>query len=188
MPNHITNIVTISNGSIQDILKIVDSSGDTEGSKFDFNRIIPMPQALIDTPSTHYPDSMAKEKAAQEALVKANIEQYGYATWYEFASDKWGTKWNAYDIEVQDDAIQFDTAWAMPDPIFVALSKLLPERTITVKYADEDIGSNCGIVSYNNGEVVSFTDMSEAPEEVARSFACEIKYNNADEWKTWEDD
>ena len=40
-------------------------------------------------------------------------------------------------------ALFFSTAWSTPEPIFLALSSLLPEMYIVVRYADEDIGSNC---------------------------------------------
>jgi hypothetical protein len=182
MPNHITNIVTISGATIQDILAITDTTNGDEGSKFDFNTIIPMPESVRNTVSGSHLSQDEKDRQAE------NVKQYGYATWYDFANAEWGTKWNAYDVDVDliNDCIGFDTAWAMPDPIFTKLSTMLPHATITVKFADEDIGHNCGIVVYHDGNS-EYTDMAGDSHE-ARSFACEVKYGNADEWKQWEEE
>ena len=47
--------------------------------------------------------------------------------------------------------IHFETAWCTPVGIWNTLCTLLPEGvTVNVKYADEDIGCNCGEFSFNN--------------------------------------
>lgn len=84
-----------------------------------------------------------------------NEKKYGYESWYGWACDNWGTKWNAYSSIVGDNSIQFQTAWSCPFPIISKLAKLFPDVTITVKFADEDCGSNCGEfdIFYENGEL-----------------------------------
>jgi len=190
MPNHITNQITVYGAtSIQDIMKVVGSVDDDGNEMFDFNKIIPMPEELHNTPSVSYPKGDPRQ-AEQAALIAKNVELYGYPTWYEFANAEWGTKWNAYEFENNGDTIVFHTAWTMPDPIFVKLSTMFPDTTITVQYADEDIGYNCGVRKYKNGECVIDIDMSvnAVGEKLGNSFACEIKYGDANEWRTWEED
>jgi hypothetical protein len=169
MPNHVTNKVYIENGDIMQILAIVAS----EGSEFDFNKIIPMPESLSGTTSCSSSTDDDKKRHAE------NILMYGHADWYSWSIENWGTKWNAYSVWVDEDdeCITFDTAWSTPHPIFAALSRLLPDATIIVKFADEDIGYNCGVLAYRNG-VEDFIDMAGRDEESTR-FACLIKYDDA---------
>lgn len=182
MPNHITNIITIEGASIKDILAIVDTSSKGDhGSQFDFNAIVPMPEELHNTISGSY----GEDDPRQEALIlqqKQNVEKYGYPTWYEFALAKWGTKWNAYDITVTDDSIQFDTAWSTPEPIICELSKLIPQAIITVEFADEDWGHNCGIYEYSNGDLTYDEDMSSGMvgKEKSLTFVSRVKYGDPD--------
>jgi hypothetical protein len=77
---------------------------------------IPCPQDLIDTVS----GSMGEDRrAAHEAQQAANVEKYGYTTWYEHNINEWGTKW---DVQSDNVAIEdantltasFDSAWSPP--------------------------------------------------------------------------
>lgn len=83
----------------------------------------------------------------------------GYADWYDWTCSNWGTKWNAYSFDPKRNfrageylGVYFQTAWATPSSVIVALSKKFPEEVITVMYADEDTGHNLGIYSVKNGE------------------------------------
>ena len=97
-----------------------------------------------------------------------NIKRYGKRDWYDWSIENWGTKWNACATVVDSDAIEFQTAWSTPIPVFVELSKRLKDITITVDYADEDIGSNCGTLEILNGAVSRYEP--DNPEK----FACDI--------------
>ena len=114
-----------------------------------------------------------KKKELAEALenyIKGffNLKRYGETDWYEWSIKHWGTKWNGYETVVDCGVIQFQTAWSTPVPVFVELSKRLKDKVITVHYADEDIGSNCGTLEILNGEV------SEFEPENPREFACNL--------------
>lgn len=129
-----------------------------------------------------------KHKDTIEAIK--NIVKYGYPSWYGWSVDHWGTKWNAYDIVKQDDGthIQFQTAWATPEPVINALSKMFPENTFHMDYADEDIGSNCGKYAYKNGELIEGW-MPDSGSEEARQFACEVHgYDYEEEFAEEEED
>ena len=100
--------------------------------------------------------------------------------WGRFA---WGTKWNAYSqqIDLEQGLLKFDTAWSCPELVFVALSKLHPEAVIEVKFADEDIGSNCGTITFSGGNVTEkdcagqWDAMSSADQEKWKAFAYAVK-------------
>ncbi len=82
-----------------------------------------------------------------------NMINYGATTWYDWSIKNWGTKWNSYDSWKGDDkGFQFSTAWSAPHPVIEALAKRYPDVFITHEWADEDIGQNCGMREYENGE------------------------------------
>lgn len=83
-----------------------------------------------------------------------NILTYGATTWYGWRLDNWGTKWEASGQErVNENTIRFQTAWSTPAPLIKTLSELFPDVKITMNYADEDIGSNTGVITAKNGKV-----------------------------------
>jgi hypothetical protein len=72
-----------------------------------------------------------------------NIKKYGHPTWYEWANDNWGTKWNPSSAELTEESdtsitYEFDTAWSAPEPIFTALAKKFPKVEIVIKSSYED--------------------------------------------------
>ena len=109
-----------------------------------------------------------------------NIIEYGCDTWYDWSCKYWGTKWNssgAYYID--ENNIEFETAWSCPYNIFKEISKKYNTR-VEVQYADEDIGSNCGTLVFENGKEVEY----ECGDE---EFACEVwGYDYEELKKEWE--
>ena len=107
MPNHVLNVVTF-NKKVDKIKAFVKGKG-----KFDFNKILPMPEALKgDTAPLRQKEGETKEQYGER--INDNIKQYGHSDWYEWSTHNWGTKWNAYDIDEEEDGFQFNTAWASP--------------------------------------------------------------------------
>lgn len=139
------------------------------------------------------------EKDFEEARTAImNIQLYGTKDWYEWAIQNWGTKWNAYSISVgeilpeMNDTntivdykceVQFDTAWSTPVPVLIQLSKMFPTLSFEIKFADEDIGNNCGIYTLVNGQEIS---LWEPTGNEAVKFAKEIKGWD-DEESEWQD-
>lgn len=81
-----------------------------------------------------------------------NYNKYGVATWYEWCSKNWGTKWNAYDIVIKDNTISFDTAWNSPKPILQALVERF-KLTCDIRAFDE--GYNFWFIQkYKDGELI----------------------------------
>jgi hypothetical protein len=160
MPNHITNVVSLS-GKGADVQKLLASVKSDE-SEFDFNLIVSMPDELRGTTAPTYiitEEAYArKERGITQKMSNTLKKKYGADNWYEWTRNNWGTKWNAYDVntyDVGDDTIYFNTAWATPVPILEALSKQHPNVLIHVKYADEDFGHNVGEYKYKMGVLVS---------------------------------
>jgi hypothetical protein len=82
-----------------------------------------------------------------------NLLNYGATTWYDWCIKNWGTKWNSYDTwKSEENGFQFSTAWSAPHPVIEALARKYPDVFITHEWADEDIGHNCGMREYENGE------------------------------------
>ena len=89
----------------------------------------------------------------QEARISIdNEKKYGYANWYDWSCNKWGTKWNAsntimlieYDSPLVDApypiAIAFETAWSPPVPIIEELFIQYPLLTFTLEFKEEGVG------------------------------------------------
>lgn len=84
-------------------------------------------------------------------IVRAiqNYHECGFCYWFDWSTAHWGTKWNCYhqpDGGHAADATEFrfDTAWSHPRRMIETISEKLPTVTFHVRYADEDLGSNCG--------------------------------------------
>ena len=164
MPNHITNKLTVTGPESTGIIEACKS----EKSEFDFNKILPMPDELQNTTS---PCEQNDEF----------IAKYGYDNWYNWSIANWGTKWNCYDVHADSNFVEFDTAWCTPKPLFQALSTMYPEALLTIEYADEDIGYNCGVLTYQNGKLLEYIPKDignlDSKEESVR-WAMVVKYGS----------
>jgi hypothetical protein len=99
--------------------------------------------------------NLSPKDLEQGKMALENIEKYGHKDWYSWSIANWGTKWNAYSqFQIEENIISFETAWSTPFPLMEELSRMFPELTIEVTYADEDIGSNCGTYTFANGSLV----------------------------------
>jgi hypothetical protein len=68
-------------------------------------------------------------------------EKYGYDNWYEWRLRNWGTKWNAQEVNYEEEGglLQFDTAWSIPYPILAKVAQDNPEVNID-GYSEEETG------------------------------------------------
>ncbi|EII5214435.1 hypothetical protein NDU86_001557 [Salmonella enterica] len=178
MPNHVTNRLTITGGkqSLSELFgacfrkqkheipdywreKAANAELDSQERKewadriaeresqepydvFDFNRIIPTPAFIFNG----------------DSLAGGSREEATGRNWYKFNSDRWGTKWNAYDVSVVEReesklAFIFDTAWNIPQPIIVELVSWFPELTFFHEFYDEG-GWFFGDRTYQDGQLV----------------------------------
>lgn len=185
MPNHIANIITIneSDEKVQKFLEAVKS----EDSLFDFNKIIPRPEGLDiessssgesgmrfllgDKAALDLYDSERKEQAIRlGAKYLVNKALYGAKDWYDWNRWHWGTKWNAYEIEIDGNQIRFNTAWNAPDPIYQKLAEMFPDYNIEVVYADEDYGCNTGRYEILDGDYSLYCPDNNSEEAMSLYF------------------
>ena len=132
---------------------------------FDFEKIVPMPENIFRGP-----------------IGSQEREMYGENNWYDWSRKNWGTKWNSYDGGWYEEgtSIQFDTAWSTPEPIYRAIAKQFPNLDFEVKFADEDMGYNCGKFSHDS--LAGGLGIWE-PDRGNRSleFACKVWYDDTPE-------
>ena len=115
MPNWCNNTMTLEHS---DPAMIERAKAAFLDGKF-LNEFIPVPEDLhIVAGSVGAKGS--PEQNELELKEQANREKHGYATWYEFCVNEWGTKWDVGgdDGYVQDlnggIMLTFDSAWAPP--------------------------------------------------------------------------
>lgn len=148
MPNHVRTIVKINKLKKDDIdivLNLIASPRIEDRPTeyvIDFNKIIPEPET-----EDECPDEYKVNKSSSIELLKDKP----WFNWYEWHIDHWGTKWGAYNCytKIGKSYIKFvfSTAWSVAQPIIERLSLL--GFPLEVKYADEDWGSNCGVVTWS---------------------------------------
>ena len=132
MPNWCSNRVQVFGDDKE--IKAWKDLVESKESKFDFNKILPMPEELRDTKSP-------VDKPNPEL-----IEKYGYDEWYGWAVNNWGTKWSLHAdaIEVIDDddeiVYHFSTAWSPPQGIHQELQKKFPDLGISWFYDEPGMG------------------------------------------------
>ena len=107
MPNWCNNTVRISHEDPAKIAALAEAINRGDFCKF----VIPIPDELTDT--------TAPNRDNPEALIEAT----GYADWYDFCVNEWGTKWDIepYDtIQVEANSIYFgfDSAWSPPVGVY----------------------------------------------------------------------
>lgn len=150
MPNHVRNVLKFSKLSAKDkefILNQFTTEGEGKvyplNRYFDFDKIIAEPRK--------------KEECDPDCIVNKDShvmedKDRPWFDWYAWHNKYWGTKWNCYDgyIKVGTSTITFvfSTAWSTPYPIYEQLTRF-HSFPFEVRYADEDIGCNCGKLIYD---------------------------------------
>ena len=100
-------------------------------------------------------DSLYKSLKEMGTKYLENYKKYGYANWYNWCCDKWGTKWNSSGCRSNEEMIIFETAWEFPGRVISKLSEKYPDAIFKCRFADEGIKENSGIVDFKNGQVIS---------------------------------
>jgi hypothetical protein len=118
MPNWCSNGVTITHSDPAKIAALADAMAE---GKF-LNHIIPVPEDL------HITAGFLGDEAAQKELERKtaeNVEKHGFGNWYDFCTNRWGTKWDVDcdgTVQLDDDGhtihANFDSAWSPPCAVY----------------------------------------------------------------------
>lgn len=124
------------------------------------------------------------------ARALSNYAECGFLYWYDWCNENLGTKWGAYGQPHgwPQDATEFEfqTAWAHPIEMMKIISERIGNVRISVKYADEDTGSNCGRYTLVSGEVIdkdiapNFSEMTVAEKSKWTEFAFKLTHPDND--------
>lgn len=136
-------------------------------------RIIPIPDHEID---------MDQVELGLKYIY--NLQEHGAFTWYDWAQDKWGTKWNSYGYKQFEDqpipkcaqevsdkkkysrVIRFQTAWDPPFKVYTKFRDMLLDMVLNtnvtvgfdVFYADEDFGSKVGYIHFETDMIANYSE------------------------------
>lgn len=122
MPNWCNNHVTVEHDNPAKILGLLRAF--RQGRMFQY--IFPMPPDLLRDGAASFGGANADE---YDRIRQENQERHGYPSWYEFALDRWGTKWdvgNVNDVgswsrERLD--LSFESAWSPPIAVYSAMEE-----------------------------------------------------------------
>jgi hypothetical protein len=152
-----------------------------------FNEFIPVPEALKNPDASTYGGENA---AHYDSVRAANLEQYGYESWYEFNVANWGTKWdvggedaNFLRTEPTKAILNFDTAWSPPDEAFAKMLDL--GFRIKLYYWEPGMGF-CGIWDNGVDESYDYNDMDLEEMEKTLPEDLDSEFNivqNISEWQ-----
>jgi hypothetical protein len=90
-----------------------------------------------------------KENPEYEKFGQAKLqclEKTGFASWYEWNTHHWGTKWNACEGEIEHvlthegvSHMEFtlETAWSVPEPVWTKLAGIFPDVVFEIAAFDE---------------------------------------------------
>ena len=203
MPNHITNRLTII-GTEEQVKQVTEAiRGEREDQFIDFNKIAPIPKELENTQSPIRIISQKEYDKQEKRIVEGNLtndeknfglsrgltqklvdeyrKKFGHSDWYNWRIENWGTKWNAYEqVQIDENVIEFQTAWSTPFSLLVNLSELFSEVTFEVRFADEDFGYNVGEYTLLGG--VDLTNIPDGGSEEAYLMAMDIQYGTPEDY------
>jgi hypothetical protein len=153
MPNYCYNGLNIKTNTPKQFTKLIQGITNNSQQPLDFNRVIPVPEELM------------KTNAPNNDNPKEMIAKYGFADWYDFRCAKWGTKWNACDVDLQLNSpteltVSFNTAWSPPIPVIDKIAEMFPFASISLHYEEEGMGfygdylwEEGNLISHEEGEI-----------------------------------
>jgi hypothetical protein len=166
---HSTDAYKIITSMRKHLLKLVQD-------QFDFNAIVKMPEEIARTGSGSNNQTVKTQAEADkinksykgspfegeidtwaitEAEEARRLKEYGATNWYDWSCLHWGTKWNAYTVQVLKLAeneihVQFDSAWSPPVEIFDKLAEMFED--VSMVSIDED----SSVEPYEFGDTENF--------------------------------
>ena len=164
MPNNCYCVLSIYD---EEQIEAVVSAIRGEDTAFDFDRLIPYPSGWRQEDDARQKwddefyaiprDNLEAQKQYIAEHGKQPDDAYNTKHGFEWCCLTWGTKWNAYDIEVESHTvseliINFHTAWKPPLPIIDLLAAMFPNiESMTFEYYESGM-SFCGSIRYSKGK------------------------------------
>ena len=149
-----------------------------------FEEFIPVPEDLkiASSPSTKDEELQAK--------YEANKAKHGYATWYEFCVNEWGTKWDVGGddgyIDADETSAQgsFQSAWSPP----MGLMVVLEQEGFTVEFMYYEPGMNfAGVYRDGNDDYYELPDTADETEETLPTDLDEA-FGISENMRQWEEE
>jgi len=149
----------------------------------------PVPESLHIVAGRVGADDNAEQIKLEEDTAR-NIATHGYANWYDYCVNEWGTKWDVGgegDQATEDgpNAIRmnFDSAWAPP----IAAMEKFQDQGFRVKLVYWESGMCfCGLFDENGDDYFDYTDMTadELEKEINPEIdECMCIIENLREWE-----
>jgi hypothetical protein len=146
-----------------------------------FNEFVPVPKELFET---------AASSATDEKLTNANIKKFGYASWYDFCINEWGTKWDTdcHSVDTYEEhpntlETVFDTAWAPPIQFYEKLERL--GFQVEAKYYESGM-CFAGIYTEGLDDYYELSGMSAAEVEQKIPEELDAEFGISDNMYQWE--
>jgi hypothetical protein len=162
VPNWCENELTIV-GPAEEIEACLARISTGVQRPFDFRAVIPMPDEVAATKTVTW--SVVDGEAVlvvkpedPEGIDAAElVRKYGAKDWYDWSLRNWGTKWNAFEVELRRVEgpllLTFATAWTPPRPVILALAVSFPALTFTLDFWEGGVGF-CGSFVVKGGDVL----------------------------------
>lgn len=167
MPNHVNNYLLLE-GSQAEIaaffFKAAGKGANGEDRIFTFNAFVPMPETVL------------REDLGQ----REQLEFPGDFNWLDWSIKHWGTQWDCYNVSVDSPRVQFQTAWSVPRPVLMEISKQFPGLTLTNEYIEAMLESAGRIVLKAGSILFDEHETFKAWNEKASRYIHSLnrKYNN----------
>jgi hypothetical protein len=128
----------------------------------DFNKLIQYPTKIG---SLDEADASQKRKQLREEYNVPQDRIYAIDSFnsagYEWCYKNWGTKWNAYRVEMvlreeYQAIIKFETAWSPPFPVIAKLAEMFPHGKFTLQFCEPGEAYS-GSAYYERGKLRQIT-------------------------------
>jgi hypothetical protein len=189
MPNWCNNFIELEHSDSEMISRAATA---LEKGTF-LDEFIPVPTEVAITVAGNVGEKGSPEQIAHELKIQQNIEEYGYADWYTFCVNEWGTKWdlggNGTEVKVSASGtsltVSVDSAWSPPIQAYEKLEAM--GFTIKAYYYEPGM-CYAGIYSDGCDDYYDYSDMNS--EEVRETLPAELDemFNIANDMAEWEEE
>ena len=183
MPNYVYNSLTIKAKNKEDLDAFLQKAKHDD-REFSFWNFVTPPQEALD--SGEYHESHGFTLGEQSGNTRNN--------WYNFNNREWGTKWDAFDVygwidDVPNEhsySFTFTTAWAHPDPVFVAITEQHPELEFDFTWEEEQGWGGAAIGADGHFSITDEYDIPNSHAEyVEREKEDSCNCMHSDDQKYW---